>query len=51
MQGTVGKKARMLFELDEKYLARNELFRATLEVIRVSPKPILIYGVWLEVGV
>jgi hypothetical protein len=51
MNGQTGGKRRMTFPLEEKYLQRNELFRATLEVVRASPKPILVYGVWLEIGV
>ncbi len=49
--GQSGGKQRMHFHLRQHYLQRNELFRATLEVARTSPGPVLIYGVWLEVGV
>lgn len=51
LQGRVGAKSRERFELDETKILRNELFRASLEIVRVSPKPVLVYGAWLEVGV
>ena len=44
-------KQRLKFRLHPKHLRRNELFRCTVEVQRASPDPVLIYGVWLEVGV
>lgn len=50
-QGKTGGKKRAKFPLNEKYIERNELFRATIEIVRQTPDPILIYGTWLEVGV
>lgn len=44
-------KQRVRFRLRPEHLARNELFRCTVEVLRASPDPVLIYGAWLEVGV
>jgi hypothetical protein len=49
--GDSGGKRRLKFKLNEAYLARNELFRASLDVVRESPDPVLVYGTWLEVGV
>tara|TARA_Y100000034_G_scaffold37277_1_gene45814 strand:+ start:668 stop:1228 length:561 start_codon:yes stop_codon:yes gene_type:complete len=46
-----GGKRRMLFKLDPDKLKRNELFRVTVEVHRMTPHHVLIYGAWLEVGV
>lgn len=51
LQGVPGSKQRIAFPLDESHLARNELLRCTLEIQRVSAKPILVYGTWLEIGV
>ena len=50
-KGMTGSKKRARFPLNEEYIKRNELFRATVEVVRRTPDPIWIYGVWLEVGV
>ncbi len=51
IEGVSGGQQRVKFSLDESKLTRNQLFRATLEIMRESPDPVLIYGVWLEVGV
>jgi len=51
IKGQVGSKQRCRFKLNEQFLARNELLRCTLEIERVSPKPVYVYGAWLEVGV
>ncbi len=51
MEGLTEGKRRMGFALDPGHLDYNELFRVTLEVIRETPGPVLIYGAWLEVGV
>ena len=51
IQGIAGKKHRVKFKLNENYIIRNELFRATLEIARYNPEPVLVYGAWLEIGV
>ena len=51
IEGSSGGKQRMTFTLNEHYLDRAELYRCTLDVVRSSPDPILIYGAWLEVGI
>jgi hypothetical protein len=51
IRGIAGKKQRAIFRLDEAHLARNELFRATLEVIREAQPAVYVYGAWLEIGV
>jgi hypothetical protein len=50
-RGKLGGKQRLAFALDRHFIVRNELFRATIEVHRESPHPVLIYGAWLEIGV
>lgn len=49
-KGETDGKTRVKFPLSEKHILRNELFRATVEVVRKTPDPVLIYGCWLEVG-
>lgn len=51
IQGKSDGKQRLTFKLNPKFLQRNELFRCTLDVSRVSPDPVLVYSSWLEVGV
>lgn len=51
LQGSTNGKQRMSFRLNEKLLARAELFRVTLEVVRESSDKVLVYGSWLEVNV
>lgn len=46
--GHSGKKDRLRFRLDESHIQRNELFRATIDVVRDSQDPVLVYGAWLE---
>lgn len=48
LEGESQGKRRLYFKLDKAKLRCNELFRATVEVNRDTPHPILIYGVWLE---
>ena len=47
---SVGKQ-RLNFRLKKEHINKNELFRATLAVLRKTPDPVYIYGTWLEVGV
>jgi hypothetical protein len=51
LKGKGGGKQRLRFRLNEAHLTRNELFRCAIGVIRQTPEPVLVYGVWLEVGV
>ena len=51
MKGKSGSKKRLRFKLKPKYIISNELFRATIEVQRLSPGSVLIYGAWMELGV
>lgn len=51
IKGISGGKQRMKFRLNKANIARNELFRATLDIIRATPDPVYVYGVWLEIGV
>ena len=44
-------KTRLTFALRGQYLAKGELFRAAIEVVRNTPLPVYLYGAWLEVGV
>lgn len=49
--GATTGKQRMSFRLNAALLARAELFRVTLEVIRESSDKVLVYGSWLELNV
>lgn len=51
MSGESGGKQRAWFKLSPEFIARNQLFRATIGVRRKASYPVLIYGCWLEVGV
>lgn len=51
IEGSTGGKKRLSFRLDRTKILRNELFRASLVVIRKNNPGVLVYGVWLEVGV
>ena len=50
VSGQVGMHREKFF-LKDGPLERNQLFRFTLELLRKTPHPILIYGLWLELGV
>lgn len=51
LEGKTGGKKRLAFSLHPRFLAKNELFRCSLEIARETPDPVLVYGAWLEVGV
>lgn len=49
-EGVSRGKRRMIFKLNPERIVRNEMFRLTLEVIRETAAPVLVYGAWLEVS-
>jgi len=51
MEGQNNGKRRLTFNLAPQFVVGDELFCCTLEIIRVQPDPVLIYGSWLEIGV
>ncbi len=48
-EGQTDGKQRMRFKLNPEHIARRELLRVTLEVVRETPHPVFVYGAWLDV--